>query len=48
MKQISLQLEEEKEKCNDLESKLSDLQANHEEKQGLWQQQEQRYKQMLD
>jgi hypothetical protein len=32
MKQISHQLEEEKEKSNDLESKLQDLQANFEEK----------------
>ena len=48
IKQISLQLEEEKEKSNDLESKLADLQATHDEKLKLWQQQEFRLKQMLE
>lgn len=48
IKCIAMQLEEEKEKANDFEGKLIDLQATYEEKLDLWQQQEQRLKQMLD
>ena len=48
IKQLSIELHEEKEKSQELENQLVDLQAEFEDKQVTWKESEQRYKSMID
>lgn len=48
LKQVNIALEEEKERGGELEAQLNDLQASYKEKTQAWQDQEQRYREMID
>jgi len=48
LKQVNSLFEEEKERSGELEAQLQDLQQNFNQKSQTWQEQEQRYKMMID
>jgi len=48
LKQLNLLLDEEKERSGELDAQLQDLQQSFKEKSQMWQEQEYRYKMMID